>query len=379
MLSFLAYAALAPQVVQVASRDQLIRAIQGAKAGTIVQIAPGSYRGGLSFSGLKGQPGRPIVIAGDDPKNPPTFSGGGTGLQLSKVSHVELHDLAIENCEANGVNIDDGGTITAPSHHVTLTRVRVRNLPPGNHDGIKLSGVDDFRVEGCVVEKWGGSGIDMVGCHRGVIVDCLFQEGGDSGVQAKGGSSDVRIRTCRFIDSGQRGVNLGGSTGAAYFRPSLETMGDSKYEARDIAVEGCTFVRGTAPLAFVGVDGAEARFNTIVDPGRWALRILQETSAPGFVPSRNGVFADNLVVFKSSGWASGGVNVGPGTQLESFVFARNFWYCSDQPFRSRPSLPTAEKDGTYGVDPHLTVSAGGHAAVKAGSAASGVGAHAFKG
>ena len=110
----------------------------------------------------------------------------------------------------------------------------VRDIgPTGNRDGIKLSGVDDFRVEGCTVERWGsgGSGIDMVGCHRGEIVGCTFRHGdttGDSGVQAKGGSRDVVIRRCRFEHAGQRAVNLGGSTGLAFFRPKPEG-----YEARD--------------------------------------------------------------------------------------------------------------------------------------------------
>ena len=95
------------------------------------------------------------------------------------------------------------------------------------------------------------------------------------------------------------------------------------------------------------------RFNTIYDPGRWALRILQETKEPGFVPSRRGVFTDNIIVFRSDAWASGGVNIGPGTAPETFEFARNVWFCRDAPQRSKPTLPTPERDGTYGSDPQL--------------------------
>ena len=51
------------------------------------------------------------------------------------------------------------------------------------------------------------------------------------------------------------------------------------------------------------------------------------------------VTADNLVVFRSDRWAEGGVNVGAGTASETFTFARNWWYCLDQPTRSRPQLP----------------------------------------
>jgi hypothetical protein len=93
------------------------------------------------------------------------------------------------------------------------------------------------------------------------------------------------------------------------------------------------------------------RFNTIYRPGRWALRILQENTAPGFVPSRHGQFTDNLVAFDSKQWASGGVNVGPNTAPKTFTFARNFWFCLDDPSRSRPTLPVTESGGTYGEDP----------------------------
>src|SRR6185503_3732422 len=95
-------------------------------------------------------------------------------------------------------------------------------------------------------------------------------------------------------------------------------------------------------------DGAVVRFNTIYRPKRWALRILQENNAPGFVPSRNGEFTDNLVVFHSSEWSEGGVNIGANTAPQTFKFARNWWFCLDQPARSQPRLPTRELEGVYG-------------------------------
>src|SRR6185503_2470517 len=104
-----------------------------------------------------------------------------------------------------------------------LRRVIVRDVgSDGNHDGVKLSGLDDFKVEECTVERWGkrGSAIDMVGCHQGVIRGCTIREGdetGANGVQMKGGSRDISLRACRFENAGGRAVNLGGSTGLPYF------------------------------------------------------------------------------------------------------------------------------------------------------------------
>lgn len=332
-------------------------AMLAAKPGTTVLLAEGTYGGGFAFSNLKGEPGRPIVIASADPKKPAVFRDAKTGLQLSSPAHVELRDLEFTVLYANGLNIDDGGKRDAAgAHHIVLRGLRVRDVGGGgNEDGIKLSGVRDFRVEDCTVERWGaaGSGIDMVGCHRGMIVGSMFRHTNPpsaNGVQAKGGSSGITIRGNHFHNTGGRGVNIGGSTGLSFFRPPLAGAGPHA-EARDIRVEGNTFVGSLAALAFVGVDGAVARYNTIEKPGRWAVRILQENRAAGFVACRRGEFTDNLIVFEASRWSEGGVNVGAGTAAETFTFARNWWYCADRPKQSEPKLTVKETGGVYGRDP----------------------------
>jgi hypothetical protein len=105
-----------------------------------------------------------------------------------------------------------------------------------------------------------------------------------------------------------------------------------------------------APVAFVGVDGAVVRYNTIYRPARWVVRILQESKGPEFVPCRNGEFTNNIVAFRSDELRSV-VNVGSGTAPSTFLFARNYWYCIDSPSRSsRISLPATEVDARYGTD-----------------------------
>jgi hypothetical protein len=365
--------------LQVRDAEGFRQAVAKAKPGTRILLAPGTYEGAFFFSNLHGAPGRPIVIGAADPANPPTILGQTECLHLSEVSHLELYDLAFRRASANGLNIDDGGTYASPSHHVVLRSLRVSDVGPrGNRDGIKLSGLDDFVVEKCVVERWGdgGSGIDMVGCHRGRIVGCMFRQGGADGVQAKGGSADILITGCWFEDYGERGVNIGGSTGLEFFRPPISSFPpQTKYEARRIRVEDSIFIGGTAPVAFVGVDGAAVRKNTIYLPKRWALRILQETLEKGFVPCRNGVFEDNIVVFRSDQWFEGGVNIGPHTAPHTFRFARNVWYCEDRPDRSRPTLPTPETGGLVGQNPLLADPLRRDFSLRSGSPAAGRGAN----
>ena len=184
----------------------------------------------------------------------------------------------------------------------------------------------------------------------------------------------MTIQRCRFEGAGLRGVNLGGSTGLEFFRPPVATMSaQARYEARNLTVEGCTFSGSDAPLAFVGVDGATVRFNTLFLPRKWALRILQETRLPEFIACRRGVLESNLIVFRSDSWGEGGVNIGSGTAPETFTFARNFWLCQDRPERSRPRLPSPETEGRYGQDPLL----GSDLKPRTGSPALKVGAHAL--
>jgi hypothetical protein len=272
--------------------------------------------------------------------------------------YVELHGLGFAKLSANGLNIDDGGTTTwEGAHHVTMRGLRVTDVGArGTEDGIKLSGLSDFQVWDCRVErgiKGGGSAIDMVGCHRGVVEGNVFRHQdapGCSGVQCKGGTSEIVIQRNRFEDAGGRAVNIGGSTGLQFLRPLLKPGGEHA-ESRRIRVEGNWFRGSLAPIVFAGDDGGVVRFNTIELPGRWAFRILQETKESGFVPCRNGEITDKDIVFESAKWSENGINLGGGTAPESFKFARNWWYCIDRPDRSRPKLPTEEVGGVYGSDP----------------------------
>jgi hypothetical protein len=342
--------------VKVNNAAELRAAVAAAKPGTRILLGGGNYGAGFHFGNLRGEEKQPIVIAAADTNNPPVFRDGNVAMHFSNPAYVELHNLVFTKLSQNGINIDDvGGKTNASARGVVLRGLGISDVGgDGNHDGIKISGIWDFRVTGCTIERWGtrgGSAIDMVGCHRGVIEGNTVRHNPEpqncTGVQGKGGTSDVVIRRNRFENAGGRAVNIGGSTGLQYFRPAL-VEGRENAEARNLRVEGNTFIGSSAPVAFVGVDGAVVRFNTIERPGRWALRILQENKAPGFVACRNGEFTDNTIVFDSSRWGEGGVNIGAGTAPATFKFARNWWYCADNPERSRPRLPTTEVDGNYG-------------------------------
>jgi hypothetical protein len=318
--------------------------------GHVIRIAPGTYSGGHSVSGWQGTSENPIRLTAADPNDLPVIHGGGNAFHFSRVAHITIDSLIISGCQQNGLNIDDGGKSEEPSHHVVLKNLTVQDIGSGgNHDGVKLSGLTDFEVDGCRLSNWGrnGSAIDMVGCHRGEISGCVFQgreEDGGNGVQTKGGSSEIRILASRFEHVGSRGVNLGGSTGLPFFRPM-----DSTHEARNIAVEDCVFIGSHAPIAFVGVDGATVRHNTFYLPGKYVMRILQENTRERFIRCRNGIFERNLTVFDSDKVGSM-TNIGPQTLPDTFMIRDNAWHSIDGRARS-PRLDIKETGATVNETP----------------------------
>lgn len=348
----------AERTVEVRDDASLRAALTAARPGTRIRIAPGRYRPGVWVENLRGAPEQPIVIEGSDPANPPRFEGGAEAWHLSDCVGLTLRNIAVRGQTGNGINVDDGGSYRTPARHITLENLQIADVgPQGNHDAIKLSGVDDFVVRDCTVEGWGGQAIDMVGCHRGLVEGCTFRGkpgfSQHTGPQTKGGSSEITIRRCLLDNAGSRAVNLGGSTGLPFFRPP-----GALCEAKAITVEGCTFLGSQAPVAYVGVDGAVVRYNTIYRPTKWVLRILQETNERGFAPCRNGHFQGNLTVFRRAD-VQVFANIGPNTRPETFTFADNFWFCEDRPEASKPVLPTRESGALHGIDPQLAALDGG--------------------
>lgn len=344
LLLLLATTASAEDIV-VHDDESLRNALRDIKSGTTLKIAPGQYAGGYDLAGIDR-----LTMAALDEKNPPVFKGGKTGWQFSRCEDLTLRHLKISGQTENGLNLDDGGQLDQPVTGITLEYIEVSDIgPQGNHDGIKCSGLDHLTIRNCTLTGWGGQGIDFVGCHHSLITGCRFvgKQGftATAGIQLKGGTSDVVVEKCHFTNAGDRPLNVGGSTGLAYFRPQ-----GAKYKAARLIVRG-NFIEGSpCAAAFVGVDGAEFSANTILFPTKWIFRILQETREPGFVPCRNVRVKDNCIKFRRS-QVQIEVNIGDATATETFLFQRNRWFAEDKPAASKPKLPTEETEGAYGTDP----------------------------
>ena len=312
------------------------------KPHTTLQIAPGDYPGGHHITGVDH-----LTLEALDKDNPPRFIGGNTAFQFSRCPHLTLSHLHITGQSANGLNLDDGGQLDSPIPGITLDHLEVSDIgPTGNHDAIKCSGLKQLTIRDCSITGWGGQGIDFVGCHDSLITACRFtgKPGftASAAIQLKGGTSGIIVEKCRFLNAGERPLNIGGSTGLAYFRPP-----GTQHEAASIVVRDNHIEGSLCAAAFVGVDGAEFSNNTILYPTKWIFRILQETREPGFAPCRNVLIKNNRITFLRS-QVQTDINLSDGTAPETFRFESNHWLAEDRPDRSQPKLPTQETADTYG-------------------------------
>jgi hypothetical protein len=326
------------------------RAARDARPGDTILVHDGTYRGTFWIENLQGTADQYIVIRGTS-RDGVRLDGGSESLHLSDCAYVRIEELTVTGQTANGMNIDDAGSIETPTHHIEVRHVTFTDMAAsGNNDMLKLSGLEDFLIDSCVFRNGsaGGSGVDMVGCHRGIIRNCTFERQGSNGIQAKGGTQFLRIERNRFVDAGQRALNLGGSTGLQFFRPL-----DAPFEAADIGVYANIFVRSVAPIAYVGSVRVDVANNTIIDPERWVMRILQETvDTTRFAPCGQNMFHNNIVVMRNT--LSTHVNIGSNTAPSTFTLANNLWYMSDNVDRSRPNAPPlTEQNGLYGIDPRF--------------------------
>lgn len=355
------------------------RASQGAQPGDAIRLLPGNHLTGNSIGNLAGTANAPIWIGGVPGQARPAMSGGATAIQLSKIRYVILENLEVSGATANGINCDDGGEYanSNATRHVLFRNLYIHDIGTGgNHDGLKLSGVSDYFVLDCEFVRMsaGGSGIDHVGCQRGLIARSRFTDAGSNAIQCKGGSEAIEIRWNTFTNAGARAINIGGSTGFEFFRPPLVTNAPNA-EARNIRVIANVFRGSDAPVAFVGTVNSLVANNTIIEPTRWIMRILQETVSSGvykFLPCSSNQFINNLVYFDRS-QISTLVNIGANTEAASFRFANNLWYAFNQPSQSQPSLPSPESDGVYGMNPLLLDAPSGNFSVATNSPAVGKG------
>ncbi|MFK7773401.1 MAG: T9SS type A sorting domain-containing protein [Saprospiraceae bacterium] len=316
-------------------------------AGDTIYFHEGNHQGGQYVSDLKGTPNAWIYIM-NAPNEIPILEGGNNAIQLSNPAYIHIIGLIFQNQTANGFNVDDGGTFDSPAHHIIFEDCTFQDIDAsGNNDLLKMSGAEDFEIKNCLFLNGsaGGSGIDMVGCHRGVIQNSFFENMGSNCIQAKGGTEFIRIEANFFKNGGNRTLNLGGSTSLQYFRPI-----DAPFEAANLQVYSNIIIGSWAAIGFVGSVNVEVANNTIYQPENWVFRILQETVDPDrFLECGDNIVKNNIVYLNNS--LSTETNIGPDTRPETFTFSNNLWFNSDDPNWQGPNIPVGDPNMILNENP----------------------------
>lgn len=327
--------------------SNLVSAAENATPGDTIFLHEHIYQGGNFITELKGTSDEWIYILAVSGEEV-IFQGSTEAIHFIDAEYVYVNGIIVEQQTGNGINADDGGNYETPTHHLIFENCTFRNMASnGNNDLLKLSGLDDFEIRNCQFLNGanGGSGIDMVGCHRGLIKGNYFENMGSNSIQAKGGSQHVRIEANFFLDGGQRTLNLGGSTGLMYFRPDT-----AHFEAADLQVYSNVFVGSWAAVAYVGSVNVEIINNTIYKPENWVIRILQETVDPDrFLECGDNTFRNNIVYLGDN--LSTETNIGPNTRPETFTFSNNLWYNYENSNWPGPNIPVNDPDNIIGEDP----------------------------
>lgn len=315
--------------------------------GDTILISEGNYAGGENISDLHGTEIEPIVIMSKFGAYV-IFEGGSNAVHFVNISYLTVKGLKFTGQTGNGINIDDGGDYSTPTRHIIFEDCEWLEMDAnGNNDELKMSGVDDFIIRNCRFYNGsaGGSLIDMVGCHNGIVEECHFENGGSNSIQMKGGTEYITVRRNNFLNGGLRTLNIGGSTGSDYFRPL-----DAKFESARIDVYSNTISGSQAAIAFVGTVESIVINNTIYIPEKWAVRILQENTNEGIIACSNNEFSNNIVYIDDRASVFT-FNIGPDTDSGSFIFKSNLWYNWKNPDWANPNIPSPEENGIMAKDP----------------------------
>jgi hypothetical protein len=106
------------------------------------------------------------------------FDGGTNAWQFTDAAYLHIQGMIFQHQTGNGLNFDDGGTYDTPAHHVRFSDCLFRDMSAMEiMICSNCPGLDSFEIKHCTFLNGAeaGSGIDMVGCHDGTVVECEFR------------------------------------------------------------------------------------------------------------------------------------------------------------------------------------------------------------
>lgn len=261
------------------------------KPGDQILLEPGRH-GPIELSGVRGAPGKPIVVRGSNPTVPAAIQGEEFGIRLRGVSHVVVQDIIVIGGERAAVIVDtallpdaNGVGAETPCEQITLRRIAVGRT--GDSAGaFVLRHVHGARVEQCRAERFGRAGIELDACSDVLVVDPLIVGSIDparpSGIVIGRGSERVHISGARI----QGGVDVGIAVGIA---GADTTPSAAKPTAGDAAATRPTTTANPAGSSTGDGIGTTAGNIAGDTPGNTAGATSRGTASPPSTVTRDGI------------------------------------------------------------------------------------------
>lgn len=288
------------RTVRVSTASAIRQAMNEARPGDLIRIAPGSYTLSQQFwIETKGTAANPIYLIADGARGSVRFTS--TGDESFNVgggaSYLVFEGFRVQGARSDVFHIQDG------AHHITLRNLHLSDAGPDG-DVLKINQAHHITVEGCELarpgRRPGGSeaiwqeAIDLVDSDDSIIRRNFIHDVGDMAGYVKGGSKRVLIEE-NVIENQRGGADgnpiwgIGGWTdrelleGEQYeaidtiFRNNVIAHGAygglALFDAKNTLIEGNLFLNnaaaviqsraGNAPRE--STDGIIIRGNTIVD------------------------------------------------------------------------------------------------------------------
>jgi hypothetical protein len=294
----------------VAPGEDWSRLASRVKPGDEIILMPGRHKP-ASFTDLRGEANRPIIIRSVTPDAPAVIVADSAGVEFIRPFAVILQDVQITAGTRTGIRATDGhmGEEVAGDPYQSGFRIRRVTIsrigPEATSDAIRIWGLADVQVDQLTVHGWGGAAVEIVGCREVTIERSRFLGDADfeqvSGVEVRGGSQAVSVIDCVFRDCGEASIALGGHSARREFRPSLPEAPDTKrprFEASRVQVDRCEVVGGRTSFSLIGAQHVVINACTIVNPGASLFRFgATDPNAP-VSPNDHVTLDANLLTWK---------------------------------------------------------------------------------
>ena len=124
----------------------LEQAAPNAQPGDTILVYEDAYTGVENLNNIQGTANDWIYITAAPGQNV-VYTGATEAWHLTNCTYLHISGFTYEQQTGNGVNTDDGGDYSTPTHHIIYENCTFQNMAgTGNNDLLKLSGLSLIHI-----------------------------------------------------------------------------------------------------------------------------------------------------------------------------------------------------------------------------------------